>query len=279
MSALTVFPDASLDQRLLQALRDHPRVRLVGRREDAAVVCLQGLALDAALEDLAAGRRAIWADAPLDEQGLARLEPWRERAWLPSRLRYFPGVTAARGQIGSPALGPAVSLHAALRLRRDRAQTLANHLLALPLADLGCWFAGSPLTRVHAVSGRLWGEDDDTITITARFESGMVATLEAARAFPERYHVPRELEFEALTERGSVRCSPFAQRVVVDRPGERQPIEWFDDGSRHLLDEACAWALDGTLPSQGWDDTRAAVRLAALARRSAETGEVAWERE
>jgi len=129
-------------------------------------------------------------------------------------------------------LGTVHSLWACARHRRAAGARDVRDDLLWPLLDIVLEAVLSPVVRVHATCGAVFGNGPmaDSAVVLLRFANGPIVTLEASRCLPPTLPVPEqgELEIEAIGSCEVVRITPHASGVQVlggAAPGKR---DWID---------------------------------------------------
>lgn len=182
-----------------------------------------------------------------------------------------------------------LALHAATRDGSLGALDLfrcSHRNVALPQASgLGDVFAD---VAIHDLDAALWlcgdvaelyaatGTDEAAATISLRFESGALGLIDVNGRAGYGFDCVAEL----VGGEGTLRCG-YAARAngvqLLREGGARAPLTR-DHAERHRdayiaeLERFAAVVLDGEAPAVGGEDALAALRLAALAARSAELG-------
>ena len=126
-------------------------------------------------------------------------------------------------------------------------------------------------------------EVEDTVSLLIRFESGASCCFDGGRAWGEKTYsrtVKKKQEFTLLFEEATLHCPAFyapETLTAVSADGEREIALEDPEKGRQFDKELGDWLeclRDGRpVPIPG-EDGRAAVRMAELAYRSAETGEL-----
>jgi predicted dehydrogenase len=148
--------------------------------------------------------------------------------------------------------------------------------MGIHMIDLIRWFVGRPVTEVAAMMGRAIKPTahDDTAFALLRFESGALASVQAAwsaRPFPDR-------EIVIHGERGHLALGRTAEESLVvhvsDGEGDRKMLPEIPNESEHINPFVhfvrCIRA--GTAPLTSGEEGRTSLAVALAAYEAARTG-------
>lgn len=261
---------------------------------DAAVVALPEHAQVGPLLELADAGLHLLAEKPVAstpedadrlEAGLAGTAGVHAAAHL---LRADPRYQHAADVCHDPAFGDVVHISATRRSRVGTAGRVAGrtsllYYLGVHDLDVIAWLAGSPVTRVHAISRRpsAWPlAADASILGLVECANGTVAQLELTWAIPDSHPVGLEASVTVVGTGGSVRIGGGDEVLVSDGAGERtlDALHWPLANGRvvgTLRYQVEQWlrAVDGRATvAASVEDGLAAARVAFAFERSLATG-------
>lgn len=202
---------------------------------DAAVVALPEDAQVDPLLDLAQAGMHLLAEKPVAstpedadrlEAGLAATPGVHAAAHL---LRADPRYQHAVQACRDPGFGDVVHISATRRSRVGTAGRVAGrtsllYYLGVHDLDVIAWLAGSPVTRVHAISRRpqSWTlPADASILGLLECADGTIAQLELTWAVPDSHPVGLEATVQVVGTGGSVRIGGGSEVLISGPTGER----------------------------------------------------------
>lgn len=200
------------------------------------------------VEALAAGKAVLCpgpiASAPAEvAECTAALRRSRGALLAPGELRYAPGVRTALESIAAGEAGTLHSIYVAARAAPPKhahpSETVADRL-GWDVFDAVLAADKSPLARIQAHAGRLFGGGSgaDTAVVIARFESGLIATVELSECLPLAVPAaPAEIEIEIVGSRRAIHLEPFHTAVRVYGGSTVSLHPWVDPPVLAMVDD------------------------------------------
>jgi len=209
--------------------------------------------------------------------------------------RFQPHYAAAKKTVVKGEIGPIVSIHAH---RRGRSPPAANWFweveksggIAIDLAihdiDLVQWFLGSddPIETVYAIgSNKVYPEIKtwDTVIITLKSRSGVLATIEASWAEPNLpYHLGSNTGMTIYGEEGTIRIDPSQQpsQKITELNGVEPTFEELDMLPA-FVDQVSSFAkavLDDEPVPVSFSEGLSALRVARAALKSLQQNKIVY---
>ena len=154
---------------------------------------------------------------------------------------------------------------------------LADHIVHL--ADVMRWYTGAEPVEVYAQSNKIIHADEVEVEtggmVMVTFDNGVFATIDCSWSRPPYWPSWGGLDFEMITERGSVLVDGFRQNLTVYTHAEQRPgwAFWGSDPNRGMIEEFVASLReDRAARVTGLDGFRA-VEVVLAAYESVKTGQ------
>jgi predicted dehydrogenase len=150
--------------------------------------------------------------------------------------------------------------------------------------DLICWYMGGAPQRVHGEMGQLILKNQDftdCAVMTFKFPDGGIAVLYETFAYPENYPHGVDRSLEILGDKGVIKIDLMSQPLrihtaegysLADSLTWPRGIHGLEGALRAEVQHFLDCIREGREPMTGGEEGRLAIRIAAAARRAAETG-------
>ena len=147
------------------------------------------------------------------------------------------------------------------------------------LVDIMRWYLGSEVREVYARTNHIFNADEVNVETGGlellTFQNGVFSTIDASWSRPSYWPTWGGLDFEMVTERGSVLVDAFKQNITVYRQALQRPVwySWGSDANQAMVAEFAAAIMELRQPLVTGVDGLRAVEATAAAYESARTGQ------